>query len=193
MTMMQLSAPDLLQRLEALDERALTEVYEALSPALYRYACRLLDDPAEAEELVAETFHRLLLALRRGHGPTTHLSAYLYRVLHNAITDRFRRRPPAEQPLDEELAESASTDPALLGAAHLEQARARALLRRLTPEQRLVVTLKYFEGLSNDEIAAVLEKSVGTIKALQHRGLEALRRALVREGWRDEGAVVCEN
>ncbi len=185
---MELTAPDLRQRVCALDERALTEVYETLSPRLYRYACRLLDDPAEAEELVAETFHRFLLALQRGHGPATHLSAYLYRVLHNALTDRFRRRPPADLPLEDELAEGASGDPARLSAAHLEQARARVLLQRLTPEQRFVVTLKYLEGLNNDEIAAALDKPVGTVKALQHRGLQTLRRMLEREGWRLEGA-----
>lgn len=185
---MESDAPEFRQRLTALDERALTEVYEAFSPRLYRYARRLLDSPAEAEELVAETFHRFLLALRRGGGPATHLSAYLYRVLHNAITDRFRRRPPADLPLADELAESVSTDPARLSVDHLEQARARALLQRLTPEQRLVITLKYLEGLENDEIAAVLGKNVGTVKALQYRGLQALRRQLEREGWRLEGA-----
>ncbi len=188
MMAIELGAPDLLQRVGALEERALTEVYETLSPRLYRYACRLLDDPAEAEELVAETFHRFLLVLQRGHGPATHLSAYLYRVLHNAITDRFRRRPPADLPLEDELTESPSSDPARLSVARLEQARARALLQRLTPEQRLVVTLKYFEGLENDEIAAALGKNIGTVKALQHRGLQALRRQLEREGWRLEGA-----
>ena len=188
MTAMDSLAPDLLPRLAALDEGALTEVYETFSPRLYRYACRLVGDPAEAEELVAETFQRLLAGLQRGHGPATHLSAYLYRVLHNALTDRCRRRPPAELPLAEELAASDGNDPAALSLAHLEQARARALLQRLTPEQRFVVTLKYFEGLDNDEIAAALGKNVGTIKALQHRGLQALRRMLEREGWRLEGA-----
>ena len=185
---MELDAPEFQRRLAALDEQALTEVYETLSPRLYRYACRLLAEPAEAEELVAEAFHRFLLALRRGRGPVTYLSAYLYRVLHNLITDRFRRRPPADLPLDDEFAESPGADPANVSADHLEQARARALLQRLTPEQRLVVTLKYFEGLDNEAIAAALGKNVGMVKALQHRGLQALRRQLEREGWRLEGA-----
>lgn len=179
---MEKTATDLLEGVRCLDERALTEVYQAYSPPLYRYAYRLLGEAQAAEELVSETFQRFLTAVRRGHGPQTSLSAYLYRILHNAITDRFRRRPPPELPLEEELTDGAESDPAQLGAAHWEQARARALLRRLTPEQRLVLTLKYFEGLSNDEIAVVLDKPTGAIKALQHRGLEALRRLLHREG-----------
>ena len=48
--------------------------------------------------------------------------------------------------------------------------------------------MKYFEVFENDEIAAALGKNIGTVKALQHRGLKALRRQLEREGWRLEGA-----
>lgn len=177
-----MTATELLEGMRCLDERALTEIYQAYSPPLYRYAYRLLGEAETAEELVAETFRRFLAAVRRGRGPHTSLSAYLYRILHNAITDRFRRSPPPELPLEEELTDGADGDPAHLGAAHWEQARARALLQRLTPEQRLVITLKFFEGLSNEEIAMVLEKPIGAIKALQHRGLEALRRWLQREG-----------
>lgn len=182
---------DLLERARAMDECALSGIYEELSPRLYRYACRLLGDAVEAEELVADTFHRFLLALSRGQGPRDHLSAYLYRVLHNAVTDRFRRRPPAALG-DDDWPDSDAGDPAGAGDAHLLQARARALLQRLTPEQRLVITLKYFEGLENDEVAAALEKPVGAVKALQHRGLEALRRMLAREGWslEEAGAAV---
>lgn len=172
----------------ATDERTLAEIYTTFSPRLYRYAYRLLGEAAEAEEMVAETFHRFLVAVRFERGPQLHLSGYLFRILHNLITDRFRRRPPAMVPLEDDL--PGDSDPARLGDLHLQQARARALLLRLTPEQRFVITLKYFEGLSNDEIAAALGKNTGTVKSLQHRGLEALRRALIREGWAPEGARV---
>lgn len=172
----------------ATDKRTLAEIYTAFSPRLYRYAYRLLGEAGEAEEMVAETFHRFLVAVRFERGPQLHLSGYLFRILHNLITDRFRRRPPAMMPLDDDL--PGESDPARLGDLHLQQARARALLLRLTPEQRFVITLKYFEGLSNDEIAAALGKNTGTVKSLQHRGLEALRRALLREGWAPEGALI---
>jgi RNA polymerase sigma-70 factor (ECF subfamily) len=171
----------------AADERTLAEIYTAFSPRLYRYAYRLLGEAGEAEEIVAETFHRYLVAVRCERGPRRHLSGYLFRIVHNLITDRFRRRPQETLPLGDDL--PGDSDPARAGDLHLQQARARALLLRLTPEQRFVITLKYFEGLSNDEIAAALGKNTGTVKSLQHRGLEALRRALIREGWAPEGAL----
>jgi len=162
------------------DQQALTHIYETLSPALYRYAYRLLGNAHDAEDIVAETFHRWLLALQHGRGPSRHLSAYLYRIAHNLITDRYRRCPRPDLELDEAL-EAGEDDPAEAAAQRLAQARARSALWRLTADQRQVILLKYFEGLSNEEVAATLDKPVGAVKALQHRALDAMRRALTLE------------
>lgn len=167
-----------------LDEHALSEIYQALSPALYRYAYRLLGNAADAEDIVAETFHRLLLALRHGNGPRQHLSAYLYRIAHNLITDRYRR-PLPEMPFDETLEASDTDQPEISAALRIAQERARAALWQLTPDQRLVIALKYYEELSNEEVAAALGKPIGAVKSLQHRALEALRRSLRAEGIRE--------
>jgi RNA polymerase sigma-70 factor (ECF subfamily) len=170
-----------------LDEHALSEIYQALSPLLYRYAYRLLGNPADAEDIVAETFHRLLLALRHGNGPRQHLSAYLYRIAHNLITDRYRRHPLLDMPFDEALelsdALEANEDdsPEISAPIRIAQERARATLWQLTPDQRLVILLKYFEGQSNEEVAAALGKPIGAVKSLQHRALGALRRMLKSE------------
>jgi RNA polymerase sigma-70 factor (ECF subfamily) len=166
-----------LPRVHQLDPQALTEVYEALSPPLYRYAYRLLGNARDAEDIVAETFHRLLLVLQRGYGPHEHLSAYLYRIAHNLITDRYRRQPLAELELDEALA-SSDIDPLEAVAHYTARAMARQALWQLTDDQRQVILLKYFEGLNNEEVAATLDKPVGAIKSLQHRALEAMRRLL---------------
>jgi RNA polymerase sigma-70 factor (ECF subfamily) len=164
-----------------LDEHALSEIYQALSPALYRYAYRLLGNAADAEDIVAETFHRLLLALRHGNGPRQHLSAYLYRIAHNMITDRYRRRPLPDLPFDEALEAGGAGSPEISAPLRIAQERARVALWKLTPDQRLVITLKYFEGFSNEEVAVALSKPIGAVKSLQHRGLEALRRILKSE------------
>jgi RNA polymerase sigma-70 factor (ECF subfamily) len=170
-----------LPKAQQLDERAPSEIYLSLSPPLYRYAYRLLGNAADAEDIVAETFHRLLLALQHGNGPRQYLSAYLYRIAHNMITDRYRRRPLPALPFDEALEASDADRPEVSAPIRIEQDRARAALWQLTPDQRLVITLKYFEGFSNEEIAVVLGKPIGAVKSLQHRGLEALRRILKSE------------
>ena len=164
-----------------LEEKTLAEIYDTLSPGLYRYAFRLLGDATAAEDLVAEVFQRLLLALRAQGGPRQHLRAYLYRVAHNLAMDFHRRHRtrPSDLNLDD-LSLAADDDPAHTAERRLAQDRARAALWHLTAEQRQVIILKYLEGMSNEEVAATLNKPVGAVKSLQHRALEALRRMLTR-------------
>ncbi len=160
------------------DLAALGEIYDFYSPALVRYATRLLGESDLAEECVAETFSRFLKALRNGGGPKECLQAYLYQVAHHWITDYYRRQPPATFSLNETFA-SELGDPALTAVDVLEREQVRAALMRLTPEQREVVVLKYLEGWENADIASLLRKPVGAIKALQHRALDALRRQVL--------------
>jgi RNA polymerase sigma-70 factor (ECF subfamily) len=162
-----------------LDEKALGELYDALSPELYRYAYRLVGDVEQAEDLLSETFLRFLRAIQSGGGPKDHLRAYLYRTLHNLVIDRHRRKAPAwNELLPEQVSAGEDSNPAVSVQQQLEEQEARALLWQLTNAQRQVILLKFFHDLSNAEIAAVLEKTEGSLKALQHRGLASLRRLI---------------
>ncbi len=118
-------------------------------------------------------------AIQGGGGPTRYLRAYLYRVLHNLVVDRHRRKDPVLSELvPEQIPAGESANPAVSVHAALEQQEARALLWRLTDEQRQVILLKYFQELPNGEIAEILAKTEGAVKALQHRGLASLRRLI---------------
>lgn len=161
-----------------LDEHILAEIYDALSPALYRYAFRLLGDRQSAEDVVGEAFQRLLLALRSEGGPQQHLRAYLYRIAHNLAMDQRRREMRHGGDVEFDGVSLPADDAARAAERRLAAAKARQALWRLTADQRQVVMLKYFEGLSNEEAAAALNKPVGAVKSLQHRALQALRRML---------------
>lgn len=171
---------NLLALVSRFDEQALVEVYDRYSPDLYRYAARLLGDRDLAEECVAETFSRFLGALKRGSGPRQCLRAYLYRIAHNWITDQYRQ-PAQLIPMDTEAQAGEVFDPNTVFVDFHEYEQVRSALSRLTDEQRLVVVLKFLEDWSNDEIANALEKPVGAVKSLQHRGLQSLRRMLHRD------------
>ena len=172
------------------DRQALAEIYDELSPELYRYAYRLLGAVDAAEDVVSETFLRFLRAIEAGGGPRENLRAYLYRIAHNLAMDVHRHSPiAADDPAIELEAAPASDDPARQAEYRISGQVARSLIWRLTPDQRQVILLKFFQGLSNEEIASALEKPVGAIKSLQHRGLSSIRRILEREhGW-DEADV----
>lgn len=169
----------LLQKARSFDQEALTQIYDLFSDALFAYAFKHVGDSQIAEDLVAETFRRFLTALERGGGPTEHLRAYLYRIVHNLITDLYRREPPPAQELDEERLVEDKPGPASIVAVSQEAEVVRKALRLLTPDQRQVLTLKYLEGWNSSEIAQSMEKSLGAVKALQHRGVASLKRILL--------------
>jgi RNA polymerase sigma-70 factor (ECF subfamily) len=169
----------LLRRARQFDEQALADIYDTLSLAIYAYAMRLLGDADLAEECVAETFSRFLNALHAGGGPQDYLKAYLYRMAHNWITDRYRQaRPETPLEMEFELPAGQEAEPHHTVADELEKQELRHALALLTPEQRQVITLKYLENLDNAEIAQALQKPVGAVKSLQHRALASLRRIL---------------
>lgn len=159
-----------------LDRKALAQIYDAYSPELYRYAMRLLGDPMRAEDIVSETFSRFLRALHGGGGPTDHLRAYLYRVAHNAAVDIFRLEDPVEMRQDVEMGVGHLPEEAVEWAD--QSASVRQALWRLTPDQRQVIVLKFFQGLKNADVSEVLGKPEGAVKSLQHRALDALERLL---------------
>lgn len=170
--------PRLLHGARIFDPDCLAEIYDRYSPELYAYAWRLLGDANLAEDCTAEVFTRLLSALRTGGGPNDHLRAYLYRSAHNWVTDHYRRRPPLD--LDENLP-SGAVGPEAQTEQGQRQRRMRAALLRLTPEQRQVVLLRYYQQLDPGETAAAVGRPLGAVKSMQHRALAALRRLLSEE------------
>jgi len=173
----------LLQAARAWDMEALAAIYDTYSPLIYRYAMRLLGNADLAEDCTAETFARFLSALRNGGGPSKHLKAYLYRVAHNWITDYYRHNTVQQvelEPLSNVL--PSDSEPLDLQAAlGEEQERVRKALLKLTPEQRQVIVLRFLEEQSLQETAEAMQKPVGAVKALQHRAIAALRRALAED------------
>ena len=172
---------ELIQRASRLEGQALAEIYDAHSDAIYRYAMRLLGDVDVAEECVSETFTRFLTVLQKGKGPREYLKAYLFRIAHNWVTDYYRRAAPETQPIDDEIALVSDDNPAQAAFQNMQMAHTRAALAQLTPDQREVISLKFFEGWDNAEIAASVHKPIGAVKSLQHRGLAALKRILLDE------------
>jgi RNA polymerase sigma-70 factor (ECF subfamily) len=173
------TSESLLKRVRQWDQDALAEAYDQYAPAMYRYAYRLTGHAETAQEIASDTFCRLLVALKNGGGPNQHLSAWLYRVAHNLVVD-FYRRQPAQGPesLDDvpEVAVPGLHEERVLGREEAD--RVRDALRLLTPLQQQVVALHFLEGLDNEDVAQCVERSVGAVKALQHRALNSLRRIL---------------
>jgi len=171
---------NLLERIRRLDEEALAELYDLYNNALYAYAVRLLGDRDQADECVAEVFSRFLQAITKGKGPDRYLKAYLYRIAHNWITDQYRKEIPATGEIREEIMTGGEQSPSDAYDKKREKEFVRSALMKLTPDQRQVITLRYLEGWENEEIAKALNKPLGAVKSLRHRGIKSLQRIFER-------------
>lgn len=151
-----------------------------LGPRLFRYAARVLGDPAEAEDVVQESLLRLWKTAPAWRQGEARVSTWAYRVAANLVTDRLRRRTTrAETALDH----AAEPEADLLSAVErmTEAARAEALRRALAalPErQRQAVVLRHLEGFANPEIARIMDIGVEAVESLTARGKRALTAAL---------------
>jgi RNA polymerase sigma-70 factor (ECF subfamily) len=160
------------------DLQAAGTLSERLAPKLLRFATRLLSDMAEAEDVVQETMLRLWRSAPDWREGQTHVQAWCYRVARNLCLDRLRKRRSVG--LDE-IADPASDAPGAdetLLAAERKQGL-EAALAQLPDRQRDAVVLRHIEGLSNPEIAAVLEVSVEAVESLTARGKRALAKLLM--------------
>jgi RNA polymerase sigma-70 factor (ECF subfamily) len=162
------------------DVRAVGRLYDQHHEALYRYIWMRVGEKQTAEDLTGEVFMRMLDALPRFRPTGVPFRAWLYRIARNLLVDHYRKMETrsVESLQDSHGQIAAGEDPGSaveqkLSTEHLQQA-----LGRLDEAQREVVSLRFLAGLSLEETALALEKTEAAVKALQHRGLAALRQVL---------------
>ena len=162
---------------------ALTRIYTAYAPALFRFFMASVGDRHLAEDLTGTTFVSAIESLPRFRGPVEALGGWLFQIARHDLYDHRRRQARARmEPLEDNLDEAAvlagAEDPEELAIARLEGGRVLAALGDLSPDQREVLLLRMAAGLTAPEVADILGKTTGAVKALQHRGLASLARVL---------------
>ena len=133
-----------------------------------------------ASDLAQETFIELVRSCRGLSGGPREIRAWVYRAAQRNVIDHVRyknRRPEdllAEAPESATVAKGPDDLAVEAESAHL----IRRALARLSPDQAQVLSLRFLAGLSAPEVAAVMDKNEGAVRALQHRGVAALARIL---------------
>ena len=149
------------------------------SDQVYRLALRLTGNRQDAEDLTQDVFVRVFRSIHT-FTPGT-LDGWLHRITTNLFLDGARRRQrirmEAMSDAQERVLEDGLTPDELLDGGNLD-ADVQTALAALAPEDRVCVVLCDIEGLSYDEIAAVLDIKVGTVRSRIHRGRTQLRTAL---------------
>ncbi|MFW9178249.1 sigma-70 family RNA polymerase sigma factor [Corynebacterium amycolatum] len=156
---------------------------------LYGAALRMTRNPADAEDLVQETYIKAFQGFR-SYKPGTNLKAWLYRILTNAYINNYRKaqRRPAEYATDDitdsQIAETASHTSIGLRSAEVEaleklpDEEIHDALMSLKEDYRMVVYYADVEGLPYKEIAEIMGTPIGTVMSRLHRGRKQLRDAL---------------
>ena len=167
--------PDLVDRAKRGDKEAFTTLVLELGDRLYSVAYRILRDAGRAEDAVQQTF---LIAWREL--PTlrdeSRLEAWLYRLLVNACYAEIRHTRRWQPGLRLVPVEVPSTDDAQLSVANRDELE-RAF-RRLSGEQRAVLVLHHYVGLSGAEIGTALGLSPGTVRSRLHYARQLMRAAI---------------
>ena len=160
------------------DKRAIGELYRRHVDMIYRYTYARVQNAEVAEDLTAQVFLKALEGLPNYQSTGVPFRAWLYRIAHARTVDHWRQQQrrrevelldslPAKDPGPEDVVVAKSQWDMVVG-----------LLGQLTDDQRDVVILRFIEEMSLAEVAVTMDKTVGAVKALQHRALSALARLM---------------
>lgn len=168
---------------QAGDKDALGELYDRYHESIYRFILIRVGHQPLAEDLTGEVFFRMLDGLPRYRMIGIPFNAWLYRIARNLLTDHYRKEGRLGMTtLDEAEGKGLEQENPSLTLEHkLTLEKLQRALSTLERTEADVIVLRFLAGQSLKEAAQTLDKSIGAIKALQHRGLVALRAALSEE------------
>jgi RNA polymerase sigma-70 factor (ECF subfamily) len=157
------------------DHAAFGTLYRRYLDGVYGYCFYLLGDHHDAEDVTERTFVAALAAIDTFRDEGATFRAWLFRIAHNQLANALRARGRHRSTSLDAMAElSAGDDPALLAGRAEEGRRLRGALGRLADDRRQVIVLRFVDGLSAREIGAVLGRSEGAVRVLQHRALRQM-------------------
>ena len=164
------------------DRAAFGELYERYVRRIHSYHYYRCSNQADAEDLTARTFIRALSHIHRYTDRGVPFSAWLFRIAHNLLANWHRdksRRPVSRL---EGLIQFAgvSADPVEQVAATESVDEIRNLVKNLPPDRQQLIVMKFASRMTNAQVAAVMGRTEGAIKALLHRTITSLRKDLAR-------------
>lgn len=174
----------LITKIAQQDQMALSELYDRYARVLYAVAYKILGTVEEAEEVVLDVFHQVWRIAGRYDPSKARVDAWLFMQVRSRSLDKLRSRDrmakekQASLDMAQTIPASVSTNPETDVLNQERRATVLAALRQLPDEQRHVLELVYFQGLTHTEIAAQTGIALGTIKTRIRLGLSKLRGTL---------------
>ena len=160
-------------------ERAVEELYATYRDDLFRYLCSLTHDPAQAEDLLSETFLQALQSAGSFRGQSSE-KTWLFGIARNLWLRALRRRRPTV-PLEDLAGLAAGEEPADAAAARMLRDRIRTLLAQKDERTRAIV-MQRMQGVPFETIARALGISAGSARVMDYRTRQWLKETLRKEG-----------
>ncbi len=167
------SDQDLIARVAAGDEAALSALYDRYSAAALALAVRIAGERAEGEDALQTVFVRLWQEAARYDGSRGSVAAWIMSSVRNAAIDRRRRRAAHDRAAQQAAGRPLEAAEVLAGAD--TSRRVRAAIEALPADQRQAIEMAYFQGMSQSEIAKALGQPLGTVKTRMRLGMIKLR------------------
>ena len=153
------------------------QIYDTYFPPIYNFIRLRVEDRVVAEDLASEVFVKLVTAIRGNTAPRQSLRGWLFRVARNTIYDHYgQQKQFPTTTLDEWLPGDSDLESRIIRT--MDAQRARQVIQMLSDDQQEVLILRFGQGLSLQETAAIMGRKVSAIKSLQFRAVNTLRQIL---------------
>jgi RNA polymerase sigma-70 factor, ECF subfamily len=160
------------------DPEAFGRIFDAYAGPVHRFIASRVNRPSDAEDLTQLVFVKALEALPRYEARGIPFGGWLFRLARNAIIDQVRTRRDHLSLVAAVTRETEDAGPEAMAFLREDIDRVAQALTELTDDQREVIELRFFAGLSVSETADAMGRQDGTVRGLQFRALGALRRSL---------------
>ncbi|MFH1486110.1 MAG: sigma-70 family RNA polymerase sigma factor [Chloroflexota bacterium] len=157
---------------------AFAQLYEEHLDRIYRYMVLRVGNKTEAEDLTEQVFLKALESIGKYRLRGAPFASWLFKIAHNLVVDYFRRASRMQTTSITEAIPSTGKEVWEQIELKLKFDAVTAAIKRLTEAQQQVISLRFAGGLSSAEVATVMGRSEGAVKALQHSALVALKRSL---------------
>ena len=170
---------DLARRVSDGDSEAFQTLYESHLDTIYRYVYYKVGNGQLAEDLTQHIFMKAWEAINRYQWRELPFQHWLLRLARNTVIDHYRSTKPANASLLDPIGDGIDPEEELAQSEMIETLQ--EAVRQLPDEQREVIVLRFIEQMPHADVALHLGKSAATVRVIQHRALQALRRLLEQD------------
>jgi RNA polymerase sigma-70 factor (ECF subfamily) len=163
---------------QAGDAEAFGRIFDEFHGAIFRFVASRVGSPSDAEDLTQIVFVKAIEALPRYEARGVPFGGWLFRLARNTTIDYLRTHREHTDLADITSRATEDRGPESITILRTDLDAVAGALGKLTPDQREVISLRFFAGLSPKEVGELMGRHEGTIRGLQFRAIEALRRSL---------------